>query len=143
MYRILLMCRDNSILSPLAEAYFKKYAGDFLEIYSAGVIVRAVDPIVATILKEDNLDFYKSGQYQMVDLQHVDFDYVLTFDEESEAESQHLPSKPVKYHYFFDTMIPDSREKNNNREPYHKLRDKIKNTIRAFIKDHFPPIDSE
>jgi arsenate reductase (thioredoxin) len=143
MYRILLMCRDNSILSPLAEAYFKKYAGHFSEIYSAGVIVKAVDPIVAAILKEDRLDLYKSSQYEMDDLQHVDFDYVLTFDEESEAESQHLPSKPVKYHYFLNTMIPDSREKNDEKEAYRKLRDKIKNTVRAFIKDHFPPIDSE
>ena len=136
MYRVLLLCSDNSLLSPMAEGYFRSFIPYEAEIFSAGIKVRKLDPLGVKIMREDKIDISQTIQHKLTDLKHIDFDYVLTCDEDSEAESHHLPSKLVKYHYEFDKLIQiDSVD--NTEEMYCNLRNHIKRAIRAFVKEHF------
>ena len=140
MFRVLLLCRNNSVLSPIAEGYFRKYAPDVTEIYSACIEKEKINPIVIELMKEEGIDISKIKQHQLSEFKHVDFDFILTYDEESEAESHHLPSKPVKYHFDFHKLIPKDLSKSNEKEVYRQVRDRIKRTMRSFIRDHFTDI---
>lgn len=137
MFRVLLLCRNNSVFSPMAEGYFRKYAGSVTEIYSAGIEKVKIDPFVTRLLSEDGIDISQIKQNKLDEFKHIDFDFILTYDEESEIESHHLPSKPVKYHFDFHKMIPTDMTKSNKEEVYRTVRDKIKRTTRSFIRDHF------
>lgn len=137
MFRVLLLCRNNSVLSPMAEGYFRKYAPDITEIYSACVEKEKIDPVVIDLMKEDGIDISKIKQHDLGEFKHIDFDFILTYDEESEAESHHFPSKPVKYHFDFHKLIPNELTKADKEQVYRLVRDKIKKTLRTFIRDHF------
>jgi arsenate reductase len=121
----------------MAEGYFRKYASSETEIYSAGIKKVKIDPVVTRLLSEDGIDISQIKQNKLDEFKHIDFDFILTYDEESEIESHHLPSKPVKYHYDFQKFIPEVLTKSDKEEAYRQIRDKIKRTTRSFIRDHF------
>ncbi len=87
MYKVLLLCSDNSVLSPMAEGYFRLFSEHETEVYSAGIRLIKLDPEMIKAMKEDEVDMSKIKQYSLSDLRHIDFDYILTFDTESETES--------------------------------------------------------
>jgi arsenate reductase (thioredoxin) len=136
MYRVLLLCKDNSVLSPMAEGYFKLIAGDSAEVYSAGIYPKQVSTQIVRIVNEDGIDISEYKCHSIQEYRHIDFDYILTFDSESEVESQHLPSKPVKYHYEFDRLLPVDKTEQEKQDIYIGIREKMKKIIRNFIKEH-------
>lgn len=136
MYRVLLLCSENSVFSLIAEGYFRKYIPENTEVFSAGIALKKINSLAIKLMKEDNIDISGLTQHILSDLRHIDFDYILTFDPESEAESHHLPSKPVKYHYDFEKILMPENGKNTE-EKYQNVRDQIKKIIRSFIKEHF------
>ncbi len=136
MYRVLLLCKDNSVLSPMAEGYFKMNTGDMVEVYSAGIYPKRVSSQIVKIVNEDGIDLSGHKSRALQDYRHINFDYILTFDNESEIESQHLPSRPVKYHFEFDKFLPDYKTDMESDEVYRNLREKMKKTVKSFIKEH-------
>lgn len=136
MYRVLLLCSNNSVLSPIAQAYFRKYAGDTSEVFCSGITKKKLDPIVPSLLKEDGLQVNVGQQHELDELHHIDFDYVLTFDEPSEEASHHMPSHPVKYHYSF--KVPTTRDVERRENAYRKLRDDISAAMLDFVNTHLP-----
>ena len=136
MYRVLLICKDNSVLSPIAEGYFRLFADASTEVYCAGVEPDRISPLVVELMKEDGVDISDITQQAISHYKHIDFDYILTFDALSEAESHHLPSKMVKYHFDFDRLLPNLDAGDNEKESYANIREKIKRIVKSFIKDH-------
>jgi arsenate reductase len=54
---ILFVCKHNTGRSQMAEAYLKRFAGDAVEVRSAGTIAAAVaDPGVVAVMAEDGFD---------------------------------------------------------------------------------------
>ncbi len=54
---VLFVCKHNTGRSQMAEAYFRKFAGDAVEVASAGTIAADVpDPGVVKIMAEDGVD---------------------------------------------------------------------------------------
>ncbi len=54
---VLFVCRHNTGRSQMAEAYLRHFAGDKIEVASAGTIAAAVpDPRVVAIMAEDGID---------------------------------------------------------------------------------------
>jgi arsenate reductase (thioredoxin) len=136
MYRILLLCKNNAVLSPIAEGYCKSLTGPDTEIYSAGVEKEKIDPLVIKMMNDEGIDLSNHKPQSVHNLKHLEFDYILTFDSESEAESHHFPSKTVKYHYDFDKMLHENDIKENKSEVYNNVRDKIKKSVKSFVKEH-------
>jgi arsenate reductase (thioredoxin) len=141
MYRVLLLCKNNAVLSPMAEGYFRTLCSDDAEIYRAGIVREKVDPEVSRLMQEDGIDISGLGSHSISEYRHLSFDYILTFDAETEVESHHFPSHSVKYHYDFDKILPNSGEVFDKAEVYRNIREKIKRVVKAFIKDHFAKVN--
>jgi len=139
MYQVLLLCSDNSVLSPMAEGYFRHYKQGDAEVYGTGITLKKIDPLAVKIMQEDKIDISHLDHHKLSDLRHIDFDYILTFDADSEAESHHLPSKSVKYHFYFDKLLMMDNAESTD-EIFRNLRNQIKKAIRSFIKEHFTNI---
>ena len=58
--KVLLLCSHNSVRSQMAEAFFKKFAADILEVYSAGMEPSVIDPYTIKVMQEVGMDL--SGQ---------------------------------------------------------------------------------
>ena len=137
MYKVLLLCKNDALFCPLAEAYFKEFAGNVVEVYCAGVRKKSMEPFVAEVMREDGLEVGRRDQHQIEDFRHIDFDYILTFDGPSEQASHYFPSRPVKYHFEFDTLLAENLKGKTRSEAFRKIRDMLKRTIRTFVKEHF------
>jgi arsenate reductase len=111
-------------------------AGEDTEVYSAGVDEAKINPIVIKLMKEEGIDLSKFKSHSLHEYKHIDFDYILTFDTESETESHHFPSKSIKYHYNFDKMISVDCLEEDKAEMFQAIREKIKKSIKTFVKEH-------
>jgi arsenate reductase (thioredoxin) len=58
--KILFLCTGNSARSQMAEAYLRHWAGDRLEVYSAGLEPRGIHPLTVQVMAEAGIDL--SGQ---------------------------------------------------------------------------------
>jgi arsenate reductase len=121
----------------MAEGYFKSLSSEDAEIYRAGITKEKVDPVVNKLMQEDGVDISTLASHTISEYRHLSFDYILTFDAESETESHHFPSHSVKYHYDFDKLLPEDDAELDKTEVYRSIREKIKRIVKAFIKDHF------
>jgi arsenate reductase len=57
---VLFLCVANSARSQMAEALLRKYAGDYFEVFSAGLRPREIHPLTIRVMAENGLDL--SGQ---------------------------------------------------------------------------------
>ena len=59
--RVIFLCTGNSARSQMAEAFLKAYAGEYFDIYSAGLEPKGyILPEVVTVMQERGIDL--SGQ---------------------------------------------------------------------------------
>ena len=68
--KILFICQHNSGRSQMAEAYLKRFAGDQLEVESAGLQpAERVNPLVVEVMKEDaSFGQRQCGGHQIADI---------------------------------------------------------------------------
>jgi arsenate reductase len=137
MYRVLLLCKQNSVLSPIAEGYFRKFAGSMTEVYSAGLEPEEKEPIVSKLLSDDGIELQQGKQHMISDLRHIDFDYIITFDDESEKASHHFEPRTIKYHYSYSDIFHDELTEEMKPDVFLKLRDRIRKDMKSFIRGHF------
>lgn len=50
--RLVIICTQNSARSQMAEAFFKKYGDDVLEVHSAGFEPQKVNPLAKQVMAE-------------------------------------------------------------------------------------------
>lgn len=83
---ILIVCDTNSLYSKLAEAYFRKYAGHWKNIYSAGINTNgeSISPMLKAILEKDDLE--STIDYTIKNIKEYDlnsFDYLMALTQKS------------------------------------------------------------
>lgn len=62
----------------MAEAYGKKYLGNSVEIYSAGLEKHGLNPSMLKVLKEDNMNVTSLYSNTLEELKDINFDIVVT-----------------------------------------------------------------
>jgi protein-tyrosine-phosphatase len=136
VYKILLACNNNSVLSPMAEGLFRHYCRVNTEVYCAGTELAPLDQDMIKVMAKEGINIKDVKQNLISDLKHIDFDYIITFDSESEKESHHFPSRPVKYHFQLDQYLHND-DLDDKTELYRNLSNKMKKIIQSFIKEYF------
>ena len=58
--RVLFLCTGNSCRSQMAEAFLRKYAGDYFEVHSAGLEPKTINAYTYEVMNEVGFDL--SGQ---------------------------------------------------------------------------------
>ncbi len=132
MYRILLLCKDTAILSPMIQSYFRMNTHDSLELFVVGVEATAIHPEVTKFLTSEKVSLEAIESHRLEDFQGINFDYILTFDPVAKKASHQLSSHPVKYHYDLDTNAAKL-----SAATCQKLYQKLNSILNEFIEEHF------
>lgn len=75
---VLFVCRHNTGRSQMAEAYLRHFAGDAVDVSSAGTVAAdAPDPGVVAIMAEDGIDI-SAARPKLLATQRVDVDRIIT-----------------------------------------------------------------
>ncbi|HEX5000983.1 MAG TPA: arsenate reductase ArsC [Bacteroidia bacterium] len=131
MKNILVLCTGNSCRSQIAEGYLRTYAGDRLNVYSAGVEKHGVNPLAVEIMAEAGIDI--SGQTSNLADEYtgIQFDYIITVCDNANERCPYFPGTAKRLHHNF----PDPAKATGTREEIRSAFRKTRNLIDAWIRD--------
>ena len=102
--RILVLCTGNSCRSILAEALFRKLAGDRVAVESAGSEPAGyVNPRTIQVLDESGFEHAWARSKSMTEFLDREFDHVLTVCDDAAEACPVFPGPAVRSHW----SIPD------------------------------------
>ena len=136
---IIFICTGNSARSQMAEG-FAKYYGEKrkiadLNVASAGVNPRPVNPLAVAVMMEKNIDIsrQKSKSVNIFDLNT--FDYVITLCGDARDNCPLITSNNIKLHW--DLIDPAGIEGDNDErlKAFRDIRDEIEKRVEDLLKN--------
>jgi protein-tyrosine-phosphatase len=126
---ILVVCDDNTLYSKIAEAYLKKYAGHWKNIFSAGVSIDGKNissKLLPLLEKEELLPMIDTSLMSVDDYKTSNIDYVIALTQKAYDYSESkLNGKEI---VFFPVDV-------NSLDNIEKISDEIKDNALRFVKN--------
>jgi arsenate reductase len=131
--RILFLCTGNSCRSQMAEGFAKDLKCAEVEAYSAGIEPRRLDPRAVKIMSEVGIDISGQHSKHLDDVDHVEFDWVITLCGHADANCPSFSRRTKMTHVGFDdppTLAENAKSEEEALSHYRRVRDEIK----AFVE---------
>lgn len=136
MKNILILCTGNSCRSQIAEGYFKHFAENNAQFYSAGIETHGVNPKAIAIMKEDDLDISGHTSNNVDEYLSVPFDYIITVCDHANEACPYIPGKAERFHHNFPDPAKAAGSSEEVMNEFRKVRDMIKVYAADFVKEH-------
>jgi len=131
MKNILVLCTGNSCRSQIAEGYLRHYAGENVNVYSAGVETHGVNPRAISIMNEVGIDISNHTSNHVDEYAKIDFDFVITVCDNAKERCPYFPSKAERLHYNF----PDPAKSTGTEEEIVNEFRRVRVLIDDYCKD--------
>jgi len=131
--RLLYLCTGNSCRSQMAEAFTRHLKGNQIEVFSAGVDPKEIDPRATKAMAEAGIDISNQGSKSLNQVINLQFDYVVTLCDKAQKTCPSFPGKTKVIHVGFDDppkLAATARDEEEAMFPYRRVRDEIK----AFVE---------
>ncbi len=126
---VLVVCDDNTLYSKIAEAYLKKYAGHWKNIFSAGVSINGKNissKLLPLLAKEDLSSMVDTSLMSVDDYKTMNIDYVIALTKNAYDYSA------SKLHQQEITFFPIDV---NPLEDIEKISNEIRDKVLKFVKN--------
>ena len=90
---ILFLCTGNSCRNQMAEGFTGHFKGDQIEAHSAGIAPKGVDPRAVRAMAEVGIDISKQGSKSLDEVNHIEFDYVITLCDNAQKTCPTFPAR--------------------------------------------------
>ncbi len=132
---VLILCTRNSARSQMAEALFRKRAGDRFNVFSAGLEPDRVHPMVAEVMAEAGVDTAGQRSKSVQEyLGKLTAHYLFVVCENVEKNCPRIFPGPGERHYWpFDDPAAVSGSPEEQRAAFRKVRDQIDERIRQWL----------
>lgn len=131
--KILVICRENACRSQIAEAYLKFYTHHSVEVHSAGLSSRSINPYTIQVMAEDGIDIHTNRSKSILEFVNQSFDYIISI---CSADLSTIPSS-ITYQKVLKLNIPDPASPeipdDLRLEAFRNAREQIKGEIIRFI----------
>jgi arsenate reductase len=134
--KVLVLCTGNSCRSQIAEGYFRHFAGEKAEIFSAGVETHGVNPKAIATMKEDGIDISNHTSNNIDECKNIDFDFVITVCDNAKERCPFFPSKARKFHYNFPDPAKAIGTEKEILNDFKKVRQQIKTYCEKFVAEN-------
>jgi arsenate reductase len=135
--KVLFLCTGNSARSQMAEAFLREFAGDRLEVFSAGLEPRGINPFAGKVMEEIGFDL--SGQ-QSKDvaqfLGHAHFGYVITLCAQAEDRCPLFPGASVRLSWPFEDPAAFQGTEEQKLNKFREIRDQIRLRIESWLNQN-------
>jgi arsenate reductase len=99
--RILVVCWGNSARSILGEALFRHLGGDRVEVHSAGIEPKGVNPLTIRVLEEAGVPTDGLSSKSVNDFLGQRFDYVITVCDDARGACPVFPGVAESMHWAY------------------------------------------
>ncbi len=132
--KLLVLCTGNSCRSQMAEGYLRHFAGDAMEIYSAGIEAHGLNPHAVEVMREDGLDISGHSSKLLSSLQHLSFDYVITVCDHARENCPWYPGSAKKLHHDFPDPARARGDAGEIKAAFIHTRDLIRAYCRELVQ---------
>ena len=136
MKRILVVCTGNSCRSQMAEGYFRKFAGNKAEVYSAGIETHGLNSKAIAAMKEDGIDISKHTSDNLNEYKTIDFDFVITVCDNAKENCPFFPSTAKKFHHNFPDPAKAKGTEEEIKMQFRRVREMIKKYCLNFVSEN-------
>lgn len=136
MKRILFICVDNSVLSQISEAFLKRITFNRVDVFSAGITTKTINPLGIKVMKELGIDISKQRSKSVNKYYHDRFDYVVTMDDMSRIQSPSFQGSHTKIHKSIDDPSHVKGSEKVKLEQFREARDQIKDWLSDFSEKY-------
>lgn len=134
--KILVLCTGNSCRSQMAEGYLRHFAGDRVEVYSAGVETHGVNPRAVQIMQEDGIDISHHTSNNIDEYRNINFDYIITVCDNARERCPYFPANAQRFHHNFPDPAKATGPEEAVMAQFRYTRDLIKEYCRLFVEEH-------
>ncbi|WP_455382845.1 arsenate reductase ArsC [Salinispira pacifica] len=134
---VLAICIHNSARSQMAEEYIRKLGGDLFDVESAGIEPGEINPLVARLLLEEDIDITAKMTRSVFDLhrQGRSFDYVIAVcDPEAQERCPIFPAEKRRLHWPFPDPSRASGSEEERLARIREIRDQIRARVSEFVE---------
>jgi arsenate reductase (thioredoxin) len=140
--RVLFLCTGNSARSQMAEAFLRKYAGDFFEVHSAGLEPKAIKPFTIKVMEEVGVDMSAHRSKGVDDyLGKALFQYLITVCDDAEKNCPTVwPGVNQRVHWSFEDPAKFEGLDEQKLAKFRQVRDLIDARVKAWLAEQNFPV---
>lgn len=131
--KILFVCTHNSARSQMAEGFARYYAGDLIEVDSAGTNPAGVNVYAVEVMNECGVDISDQASKPLPENNLQNYNYLITVCGDAREACPVLPSNVKTEHW----PIPDpSRVRGNPKEivgVFRLIRNQVEDRVQDFL----------
>ena len=141
--KVLFLCSGNSARSQMGEALLRKYAGHELDVFSAGIEPKGLNPYTVRVMEEIGIDMsgHRSKSTREY-LGRVNFAYLITVCSEAEEQCP-VAFLGISKRLFWPFEDPARFEGADQEKlaKFRQVRDQIDAKIKAWLVELNVPIE--
>ncbi|CAF3326918.1 unnamed protein product [Rotaria sp. Silwood2] len=134
-YCVLILCTGNSCRSQMAQGYIQYFAGNEVQVYSAGIETHGVNPKAIEIMKEDGIDISTHTSDNVTEYKDIEFDFVITVCDNAKENCPYFPAKTKNIHQNFPDPAKAIGTESEIVEQFRKAREMIKSFSEKFVSE--------
>jgi arsenate reductase len=134
MKRILIICNTNSAMSQMAEAFLRHFTFSRVDVASAGITPKPLNPMAIKVMKELGIDISTNRIKSVNEFYNDRFDYIITLQDESREKCPMFQGSHTKIHKSLDDPGQVKGGDAQKLEVFRKSRDQIKDWVTDFIE---------
>jgi protein-tyrosine-phosphatase len=127
--KILFLCSENTVRSPMAEALLKQALGSEASVYSAGVDSTQINPFAIAVMQEKGINLMDHESRSFEKLGERDFDLIVALSQPAWELARDIAKDHPATVEYWDTPAPPELGASANRdqiiESYRRIRDDI------------------
>lgn len=132
---LLLVCSENALRSPMAEAMVKAAYGDRVYVDSVGIRQGTLDPLAIAVMEEVGIDISGHAPKLLDDMIATSFELIVTLTPEAQHQAVELTRASACEVIYWRTLDPSMVE--GSREvrlaAYREVRDALRAEIEALL----------
>ncbi len=132
--RILVLCTGNSCRSQIAEGFFRHYGGSQVEIFSAGLEPKGVNPRAIQVMKEVGVDISRHTSDHLSKYLGQSFDYIITVCDNAAANCPVFPGAGTKMHWPFEDPAEAVGTEEQILSVFRRIRDDIGIKVKNWLE---------
>ncbi len=133
---MVFLCTGNSARSQMAEAFLRKYAGEYFEVYSAGFDPQPINPLTVTVMNEVGLDLSSHASKDLKQfLGKIHFGIVITVCSNAEEKCPTLPGISTRMHWPFEDPAKFQGTQEEKLAKFREVRDQINAKIIDWLEE--------
>ncbi len=135
MKNLIILCTGNSCRSQIAEGYFRHFASDQLNVYSAGIETHGVNSGAIKVMDEDGIDISAHTSNNIEEYLDIDFDHIVTVCDHAKENCPYIPGTGERSHYNFPDPAKATGTEEEILSSFRSTRDMIKEYAQNYVKE--------